>query len=495
MRAFTGLLLAVFALEVSSFTKLATGGKLKRKFNLYMSAEHHDTILYAANLMDSADALREHLHHGTQQLWDQSLVLADGIFAKPADSGEAASNIAASSPYTKVDKTGFIGGIADVIEKALVLGHTTLQSTGLQYTYGLTIILFTVLVKAATLPLLSVQLESTSKLQAIAPMQKEITEKYADNDQAKNILLAQLYQSANVNPLAGCIPALVQLPVFLSLYRALTNLIAENRLSEPFLFIPNLQGPVYASGLPDDPANTGAGWLLSIITGGGEPLLGWTDTLAFLTLPVILYVSQTISQKALQPPRDPSKPMTEQEEISQGILNNLPFIVAFFSINVPAGLGIYWIFNNIITTALNLGLKQKFAETPLSPAVEALMQQIKNDEVDIDAMLAANPMGGPASTNPGLVDTSNGINASGGGGGAGLGGNTAPDFGAMLKDQQEASAKASESAQEKAEAMMREAVEKANREKSGAGIVDVEATPSEPEEAAEENSNEDDSKD
>ena len=264
-------------------------------------------------------------------------------------------------------------------------------------------------------------------------------------------------------------------PFFLSLYRALTNLIAENKLSEPFLFIPNLQGPVYLSGLPGDPATTGSTWLSSIITGGGEPLLGWSDTAAFLSIPLILYVSQTVSQKVLTPPRDPSKPMTEQEEISQGILNNLPFIVAFFSINVPAGLGIYWIFNNIITTVLNLSLRQKFKDAPLPAGVTTLLEQIESDSVDIDAMLAANPMGGPASTNPGLTG---GFNGAGGTGEQGTGNapGTTLDFNKLMEDQQAKNAESTANAKEKAERMMAEAIAKANAEQ----VIDVEATPSTP---------------
>lgn len=474
MRVLIALLVTLTVTQAFSRMGRATSRRgTSSSLNLQMVAEHHDSIVHMLGMMGGADHTMDYIHDGVQHLREHSMLVADGIFAKVPEGGEEATKVVASSPYTKVDNTGFIGEIAGVIEKAIDFGHNTLKSVGLEYTYGFSIILFTVLVKAATVPLLSAQLESTSKLQGIAPMQKEIQEKYSDNDQAKNILLAQLYQAANVNPLAGCLPALVQIPVFLSLYRALTNLIAENKLSEPFLFIPNLQGPVYLSGLPDDPANTGANWLSSIVTGGGEPLLGWSDTLAFLALPVILFISQTVSQKALQPPRDPSKPMTEQEEISQGVLNNLPFIVAFFSINVPAGLGIYWIFNNVITTVLNVGLKQKFANTEMSSAVTALMEQIEKDEVDIDAMLASNPMGGPMSTNAGMNDA--------GMGGGPMGGNTPPDFGAMLKEQSENSAKTSQSAQDKAEAMMREAVEKANREGGASGVVDVEATPSQPE--------------
>jgi YidC/Oxa1 family membrane protein insertase len=66
--------------------------------------------------------------------------------------------------------------------------------------------------------------------------------------------------------------------------------VAENKLTEPFLWIPSLEGPIY-----DRPTAEAADWLKSIFA--GNPLLGWHDTLAFLSLPLILYISQSISQK------------------------------------------------------------------------------------------------------------------------------------------------------------------------------------------------------
>ena len=82
------------------------------------------------------------------------------------------------------------------------------------------------------------QLESTTKMQKLAPLQKRIQERYVDDEPTKNQMLSQLFQVANVNPLAGCFPALIQIPIFISLYRALQNLVAENKLDEPFLWIP-----------------------------------------------------------------------------------------------------------------------------------------------------------------------------------------------------------------------------------------------------------------
>ena len=98
--------------------------------------------------------------------------------------------------------------------------------------------LFSFPVKIVTLPLTTSQLESTTKMQKLTPLQKRIQERYVDDEPTKNKMLSQLFQAANVNPLAGCFPALIQIPIFISLYRALQNLIAENKLDEPFLWIP-----------------------------------------------------------------------------------------------------------------------------------------------------------------------------------------------------------------------------------------------------------------
>ena len=66
-----------------------------------------------------------------------------------------------------------------------------------------------------------------------------------------NQKIAEVYQTNEVNPLAGCIPSIVQIPVFIGLYRAVLNLAKDNALNEPFLFLPNLEGPTYGA----DPAH------------------------------------------------------------------------------------------------------------------------------------------------------------------------------------------------------------------------------------------------
>ena len=72
-----------------------------------------------------------------------------------------------------------------------------------------------------------------------------------------NQKIAEVYQANEVNPLAGCIPSLVQIPVFIGLYRSVLTLAKKNALDEPFLFLPNLEGPTYGA----DPAH-GSDWIL-----------------------------------------------------------------------------------------------------------------------------------------------------------------------------------------------------------------------------------------
>lgn len=108
----------------------------------------------------------------------------------------------------------------------------------------------------------------------------------------------------------------------------------------------------------------------------GNPELGWTDTLAFLSLPVILYASQSFSSKVMAAPKDPAKILTEQEQISQSLVNNLPFVIAFFSLNVPSGLAVYWIINNILTTAVTLVVKNQFKDDVMPPEVAQMMAEV-----------------------------------------------------------------------------------------------------------------------
>lgn len=208
-------------------------------------------------------------------------------------------------------------------------------------------------------------------MQRLTPLQQKIQAKFANDEQTKNQLLAQLFQAAGANPLAGCLPAIVQIPVFISLYRALTNLVAEHKLAEPFLWIPNLEGPVF-----DRPPSESIKWIQSVVS--GQPQLGWSDTLAYLSLPIILYVCQVVAQRALQPPRDSSRQLTDQEQFAQDLLTYIPLIASFFCLNAPASLSLYWIINSVTATIATLVIKSQIKNDPFPPEVDQIMALCDN---------------------------------------------------------------------------------------------------------------------
>jgi YidC/Oxa1 family membrane protein insertase len=188
----------------------------------------------------------------------------------------------------------------------------------------------------------------------LQPIVKEIQAKYASNPEVMNQKVAEVYQTNEVNPLAGCVPSIVQIPVFIGLYRSVLDLAKENRLDESFLFLPNLEGPTYGA----DPAQ-GTDWLLKWVD--GVPSLGWDDTSAFLILPVLLVLSQFASMQLMQPAREKGAPEPE----GNFVLKLLPLMIGWFSLNVPAALCLYWITNNVVTTASSLLIRNTMKMEPV----------------------------------------------------------------------------------------------------------------------------------
>jgi YidC/Oxa1 family membrane protein insertase len=138
----------------------------------------------------------------------------------------------------------------------------------------------------------------------------------------------------------------------------------DGKLDEPFLWIPSLQGPVTAES-----DYRGMDWLTQGWVDGVPPL-GWETTLAFLVMPVALVLGQSLTMKALQPPVDENQSDEEREQMekTQGILKFLPLMIGFFSLQVPAGLTIYWFTSNVFTLAQSLAVRKYYEANP--PQIE-----------------------------------------------------------------------------------------------------------------------------
>ncbi|KAF2300391.1 hypothetical protein GH714_012856 [Hevea brasiliensis] len=279
--------------------------------------------------------------------------LADAAVAVDSASGGAAS----SSTDAAVQKNGgWFGFISESMEFVLKVLKDGLSFVHVPYAYGFAIILLTVIVKGATLPLTKKQVESTLAMQNLQPKIKAIQQRYAGNQERIQLETSRLYRQAGVNPLAGCFPTLATIPVWIGLYQALSNVANEGLLTEGFFWIPSLGGPTTIAARQ---SGSGISWLFPFVD--GQPPLGWHDTAAYLVLPVLLVVSQYVSMEIMKPPQtdDPAQKNTLL------VFKFLPLMIGYFSLSVPSGLSIYWFTNNVLSTVQQVWLRKLGGAKPV----------------------------------------------------------------------------------------------------------------------------------
>ncbi|CAM9703488.1 unnamed protein product [Ectocarpus sp. 4 AP-2014] len=227
------------------------------------------------------------------------------------------------------------------------------KGIGIEQSFGLAIVTFTLGVKTLLVPLQAIQLQSSEKMQVLQPTVKEINAKFGQNKEAATAATNRLYAETKVNPLIGCLPALLQFPVFIGLYRAIIGFGTDAVANEGFLWLPSLQGPTFENG-------RGIGWLTTFVD--GHPILGWHDTLCYMSIPAILVLSQKLSMTLLTPPDDGPDDATGSS--LKTVITYLPVLIGWFSLNVPSALGIYWLANNLSTTATSFAIKAFFKMNP-----------------------------------------------------------------------------------------------------------------------------------
>lgn len=189
--------------------------------------------------------------------------------------------------------------------------------------YGFAIVIFTLIVRAAAFPLNNVSYRSFAKLKKIGPRMKELREEYKEDKEGLQKELVKLYEKEQVNPLSGCLPILVQIPVFFALYKVL--LISIEMRHEPFI------GWINDLSAPDPTTVVNLFGLLPIPTESVPAFFmigAWPCFMLFFML----------LQRRLHPP--PTDPM------QKGLMDAMPFMVCFVLSKFAAGLVIYWTFSN-----------------------------------------------------------------------------------------------------------------------------------------------------
>ncbi|KAI5572902.1 hypothetical protein BDE02_10G044300 [Populus trichocarpa] len=295
---------------------------------------------------------------------------AESIVYTIADAAVSNSDQVVDSSTTQ--NSDWLSGITYGLESTLKVLKDGLSAVHLPYAYGFAIILLTVLVKAATFPLSKKQVESAMAMRSLQPQIKAIQQRYAGDQERIQLETARLYKLAGINPLAGCLPTLATIPVWIGLYRALSNVANEGLLTEGFFWIPSLAGPTAIASRQN---GSGISWLFPFVD--GHPPLGWSDTVAYLVLPVMLVVSQYISVQIMQS----SQSDDPNVKNSQAITKFLPLMIGYFSLSVPSGLSLYWLTNNILSTAQQVWLqKSGGAKNPMMKSSDDI---VKEDQLQI----------------------------------------------------------------------------------------------------------------
>uniref|UniRef100_A0A7S2XMM7 Membrane insertase YidC/Oxa/ALB C-terminal domain-containing protein n=1 Tax=Attheya septentrionalis TaxID=420275 RepID=A0A7S2XMM7_9STRA len=319
----------------------------------------------------------EFLQHSADFLQQHSMLLADVA-------SDAVSIDGATVDAAVVADAGWWQNYLQVFKSVLVFVHSTvdqpLRNMGITQTWGISIAIFTAGARAILIPLSIQQSKQAEYMKAIKPYQNEIKKKFAGKEELINRANAKLFEDAGTNPLAGCFVSLAQLPVLLGLYRSITLLAKDGELNEPFLWIPTLEGPVSAPDYRGMEWLT-QGWTTDIGSSLPVPPMGWETTLAFLIMPVILVLGQSLTMRTLQPPVDDTLGEDEKAELekSQGFLKFLPLMIGYFSLQVPAGLTIYWFTSNAFTLLQSLSVKAYFAANPPNIELPDYWDSVGND--------------------------------------------------------------------------------------------------------------------
>ena len=223
--------------------------------------------------------------------------------------------------------SGFLGPLETLLKWLLQFFQNIVHN------WGVAIILLTLLVKILFFPLTKKSSETTLRMQALNPKIQELQTKYKDNPQKLNVEMAELYKKEGANPLSGCLPMLLQMPIFFAMYNLFNNHF-------------DLRGAMFIPGWIPDLSRPESVWNFAPFK---IPILGWSD---LRLLPIIYVASQLLYGKVTQTPDQKSN---NQMKI---MLYAMPIMFFFILYDVPSGLLVYWIMSNILTMVQQLTINK-----------------------------------------------------------------------------------------------------------------------------------------
>jgi YidC/Oxa1 family membrane protein insertase len=213
--------------------------------------------------------------------------------------------------------------------------------------YGVVILIVSALAKLAFWPLTERSMRSMRRMQDLQPLMEEVRRRYKDDPKAMNEQVMRLYREQKVNPVGGCMPILVQTPIFFALFSVLnSNIVLRNA---PFIgWIDNLAGPDVLYKLPFALPFLGANVSLLPLLMGGAMI--WQSQLG-----------------ATMTPPNPNNPMAQQQFMMKWLM---PIMMTFIFYKMPSGLVLYWTVNTLLGIAQQVQINRKFG--PAAAPAKAL---------------------------------------------------------------------------------------------------------------------------
>ena len=224
-----------------------------------------------------------------------------------------------------------ITGLLNTILLNPMVNFLVLMSKYFLGSFGIAIIVLTIIIRLLMFPLTMKQLQSSKAMQAVQPKMKELQKKYAKDKQQLATETAKLYKESGVNPLGCAFPMLIQFPIWIALYQSVIQALAytpENLLG---LSKQLYSSSVIRSALPLNHHFLG----LDLISGN-------------IFMAIMTAVSMWLLQKmSTQPSADP-----QQQSMNRMMLWIMPLMFGFFALSLPSGLAVYWVVSNILSMVM-----------------------------------------------------------------------------------------------------------------------------------------------
>ncbi len=242
---------------------------------------------------------------------------------------------------------------------------------GFTHNYGVAIILLTILIRLILYPLMQKQMVSMREMQKIQPLMKTVQEKYKNDKVRLNKELMALYKEHKVNPMSGCLPLLIQMPILILLFQTLRvfkyYIPNTEIINGGFLWIAN-QVEILKDGLP-------------VIVGGlaaPEQLIGLGEGIFGMShigiLPFLVGGSMYIQQKMTSTGGTAGKDGGSAQQTQKMMTIMMPLMIGFMSFSLPSGLTLYWF------TSTLLGIGQQYLINKKTPTIVEMPKEVVPDK-------------------------------------------------------------------------------------------------------------------